>query len=257
MIHQICLLLLDDRLFLAPVVDLGSKRVLDIGTGTGAWAIDLANAYPATEIVGNDLSPSQLSWHPPNIQFIVDNTELEWVEPHPYDFIHSRNLAGSIRDWPNLVRQIYENLNPNGWVEFQEFTNTLYSSDGTLHNDNPLALMMDGLTAACEKVGRTFHPAISLKSWVEEAGFVDVEQRSVRVPIGSWPKDKKLKEIGVWTSASLSEGFEALTAVLFQDVLGWDAKELRALERKVQVAVQQRQVHACMDFKIIFGRKPG
>jgi hypothetical protein len=35
------------------------ETVLDIGTGTGAWAIDFADEYPKAEVIGTDLSPIQ------------------------------------------------------------------------------------------------------------------------------------------------------------------------------------------------------
>lgn len=37
-------------------------RVLDVGTGTGIWAIEMADQHPGAEIVGTDLSPIQPNW---------------------------------------------------------------------------------------------------------------------------------------------------------------------------------------------------
>lgn len=39
-IHHVYLLMLDDKLHLAPIGD-NPQRILDIGTGTGIWAIDM------------------------------------------------------------------------------------------------------------------------------------------------------------------------------------------------------------------------
>lgn len=33
--------------------------VIDIGTGTGIWAIDFADEHPESEVIGTDLSPIQ------------------------------------------------------------------------------------------------------------------------------------------------------------------------------------------------------
>jgi SAM-dependent methyltransferase len=55
--HHILLMTYGNRLYWAPLKD--PKRVIDIGTGTGIWAIDFADAHPETEVIGVDLSPGQ------------------------------------------------------------------------------------------------------------------------------------------------------------------------------------------------------
>lgn len=50
--HEIFLQLVED-LHKAPIKD--PKRILDIGTGTGIWAVDMADRYPAAEVIGTDL----------------------------------------------------------------------------------------------------------------------------------------------------------------------------------------------------------
>lgn len=61
--HHIMMLLCDNHLHLAPLVNPG--RVLDIGTGTGIWAIQMGDQYPESTIIGTDLSPIQPSWYEP------------------------------------------------------------------------------------------------------------------------------------------------------------------------------------------------
>lgn len=45
--HHLALLSLDGKLCLAPFKE--TATVLDIGTGTGIWAIQLARSYPRTK----------------------------------------------------------------------------------------------------------------------------------------------------------------------------------------------------------------
>ena len=52
--HAIYMMLWDGRLHLAPLES--PKHVLDIGTGTGIWAISFAKQYPDSSVVGTDLS---------------------------------------------------------------------------------------------------------------------------------------------------------------------------------------------------------
>jgi methylase of polypeptide subunit release factors len=45
--------LMDGEIHLSPLKD--PQRILDIGTGTGIWAIDAADRYPMAEVIGTDL----------------------------------------------------------------------------------------------------------------------------------------------------------------------------------------------------------
>ncbi|KAK1760123.1 S-adenosyl-L-methionine-dependent methyltransferase [Echria macrotheca] len=257
MIHHVFWRLINDKLFLAPIDPNAGLRILDIGTGTGMWAIHMGDDYPgAAEIVGNDLSPIQPQWCPPNVKFVVDDVELDWAETEPYDYVHVRYMAGAIKDWPRLVKQIYDHLKPGGWVEFQETANTLYSQDGTLKPDNAMVRMMDGLSEACDKIGRTLDPAPSMEGWVKEAGFEKVAVEKFRLPIGSWPKDPRLKEVGTLMAVNFTEGVEAFTAVLFKDVLGWSKEEVEVLNAGVRSAVKKGDVHPIFDFLVVMGQKP-
>lgn len=52
---------LGDKIHRAPIQK-DVKRIMDIGTGTGIWAIEMADMFPDAEVMGNDLSPEQPSW---------------------------------------------------------------------------------------------------------------------------------------------------------------------------------------------------
>jgi len=64
------------KLHMSPLRD--PQEILDVGTGTGIWAIDMADTYPAALITGIDLSPTQPSWVPSNVRFQVDDYTEKW-----------------------------------------------------------------------------------------------------------------------------------------------------------------------------------
>jgi SAM-dependent methyltransferase len=62
LIHHLMIKGVGDKHFLSPIPESKLKRILDIGTGTGIWAIEMGDMYPGAEVIGNDLSPIQPEW---------------------------------------------------------------------------------------------------------------------------------------------------------------------------------------------------
>jgi trans-aconitate methyltransferase len=135
--HSLVSLVLDGALFRAPWSQHSPpQRVLDLGCGTGIWCIGFADQFPASIVVGVDLSPIQPKWVPPNCEFYVDDIESEWTysRAEHFDYIHGRALCGSIADWPKLFTQSLANLRLGGWLEVQEFYSEIYEDDGGIDN---------------------------------------------------------------------------------------------------------------------------
>ncbi|KAF4998602.1 hypothetical protein FGRMN_2928 [Fusarium graminum] len=130
--HHFTLLLLDDKLHLAPLRP-DIQRVLDIGTGTAIWAIDFADEHPGVEVVGTEISPIQPSWVPSNLRLEIEDCNDSWTfRPHSFDFVHLRFMLGSITDWTATFREAFTVCAPGGWIESYEVSSTMESDDRSI-----------------------------------------------------------------------------------------------------------------------------
>ena len=69
---------------------------------------------------------------PPNCQFEIDDAEDEWVWRHKFDYVHGRYIVPFLNNLPKLMDNIYDNLNPGGYVEFLEAAMLFQAVDNTL-----------------------------------------------------------------------------------------------------------------------------
>lgn len=252
--HQMFKITMGDKLYLAPIDK--PARILDVGTGTGIWAIEMGDDFPDSEILGTDLSPTQPTWVPANVKFEVDDAEESWTFPQKFDYVHCRYLAAAISDWPKLVGQCFQSTKVGGYSEFQDYSLRIHSDDGSVTSEHAMMKWNDVGLAACDSFGKDHSPGPKIEGWMKEAGFVDVHYERFPLPIGPWPKDKHLKTVGSWNLVTLEEGLEGMTMRLFTQVLGWKREEVLILLASVRKDFRDPKLHAQLDFHVTYGRKP-
>ncbi|BDD57552.1 hypothetical protein MPDQ_007446 [Monascus purpureus] len=248
-------LALDGELFLAPI-EKHPQRILDLGCGTGQWAIDIGDMFPSAQVIGNDLSPIQPSMVPPNVQFEVDDIESDWAFRTPFDFIHGRYLASAVRDWPRLFQQTYQNLKPGGYCEFLDFDFTYRSDDGSIKETHDLYINSAEFIRAANILGQEPCPGPKFRKWAEETGFVNIKEHTFKIPNGPWPKDSKLKELGAWNRIQSLEGFEAWTMGMFTRVLGWSPEEVQVHLARARQDIRNPDIHAYVLLYVVYAQKP-
>lgn len=234
----------------------GANRVLDLGTGTGIWAMEFADAHPAAEVVGVDLSPVQPDFVPPNCFFEIDDLEKEWTWNKKFDFIFSRMMTGSFADNESIVRKVYEQLEPGGYFEAQDMALPLGCDDNTLAETSDLWIWMQLIMQAMEAFGRPVSAAQQWKPLMESVGFEDVYEVVYKWPTNHWPRDKRYKELGTWSFANMSQALEPATMVPLTRALGWSREEVLVLVSKARKVMADPSVHAYWPIHIVYGRKP-
>ncbi|KAF9873549.1 methyltransferase domain-containing protein [Colletotrichum karsti] len=245
----------DGKPCLCPAKD-GAKRVLDLGTGTGIWALDYADEHPDATVYGVDLSPIQPDYVPPNCHFEVDDLEREWAWSQPFDFVFCRNMIGAFNSWEWIAGQAFENLEPGGYFEIQDNLYPVACDDGTLTEQHALFKWSAILCEAIERIGRSLTIASRFEEIMKNAGFEAVTVNKQKLPASPWPKDPKLREIGSWTQAATLPGVEGIAMALLTRVLGWKPAEVLVFCAHVRKDLKNPEIHAYWDTYSVYGRKP-
>ncbi|KAF6813388.1 methyltransferase domain-containing protein [Colletotrichum musicola] len=244
--HNLFILTFDDKLGTAPPNDPGHKvgRVLDVGTGSGSWAIDFGDEHPEAEVTEVDLPLHGRNCVPPNVRFEIDDIEAEWTFSRPFDYIHSRTMTGSIADWNKYIKQCYDNLNPGGYLELNDIDAVPVSDDGTLTKDTAIMKNAGLCLEAMVKFGAPFQKFERLEGVMRDAGFVDVHVRQYKWPTNGWPRDRRLKELGYWNYQNLAPNFEAFIMAPLTRALGWSKEEVMLLAMEVRKDLGNKDIHA-------------
>lgn len=135
------------------------------------------------------------------------------------------------------------NLNPGGWVEFQDFDLKYTSDDGTLTEEHDFykwnKVFLDGLAT----INQTGVPGRHLRSYAEKAGFTSIRDKMFKVPMGSWPKDPVLKKTGMMNLVQMLDGMEAFSLKTF-DLLGWKREETEVFLENVRREMKGNKFHS-------------
>ncbi|KAG8417365.1 hypothetical protein J3458_004875 [Metarhizium acridum] len=242
--HHKLYLAFDNKLFFAPLRN--PQKVLDVGTGTGIWAIDFATEFPEAEVIGTDLSPTLPNWVPPNCIFELDDASQDWTFPdNTFDYIHIRFMAGCFKDWTKLYSECFRCLKPGGWLEHQECDFRVVSDDGSIPPDNAFN---EAASLFAETGRRSGHTTEVINDdnwfkWMEEAGFREVQKKTIKTPMGEWPADKKWKEVGLFNRITTETALEGYFLYKLTKVMGWEYAEVQSWLARVREALRNKAYH--------------
>ncbi|KAH0432988.1 methyltransferase domain-containing protein [Colletotrichum camelliae] len=256
--HAMCVNVMDGKLHSAPLEN--PQKIVDIGTGTGIWAIDIGDEYPEADVLGIDLSPIQPDWVPPNVRFMIDDAEADWVWPeNSLDFVHARHMCMAIKNWPGLLSEAYKSLKPGGWVELQELRFHLQCDDGTM--PGPEQYGYGKFVDLCMSGFRSFgiDPLMMERNpeLLRNCGFQNVTEKVWKVPIGVWPRDQKLKTIGLYNRSMLIDALQAVSMAPLTRGLKWSASEVEIFLIDVRKSLMNTSIHSYLTFHVVYGQKPG
>ncbi|MCJ1253639.1 Secondary metabolism regulator lae1 [Lignoscripta atroalba] len=244
--HKLFLVARNESLHQAPLIpNYDGPRILDLGTGTGIWAIDMADKYPTAEVVGLDLVNIQPERIPPNLRFrIPRDYESPWsLGEDSWDLIHLRMAYGSVSSWPEIYQKVFQHLKP-GYGHFEQVEIDLRPrcDDNTLPY-KPIIQWYEWLEDATNRASRSVRYLQDTPQMLQAQGFVDIEEIVIRLPINSWPSDRHQKDVGRWYNLGMCEGLEAISLGPLTRVYRWPADDVRRLVGEVKTAMCNKKYH--------------
>ncbi|KAM0542092.1 hypothetical protein ACHAPJ_012955 [Fusarium lateritium] len=251
-------LLLKGDLYMAPLSDQKPPiNILDIATGMGDWVIQMGDRFPNSRVTGTDLSPIQPNDVPPNVYFYVEDSSDEWMFKHKFDYIHTRSTAGC---WSNfetqIAQQAFNALEPGGWFESQEMDCTPLCDDDTLDPEGPVTTWLNDLINASDKLQRPAILGATLEEIYKRVGFVDVQQRILKMPINGWSEDERLRQLGSMWADNMIDGIAGFSYQLLNKAFGRSIAEIELSLIDVRRDLVNMDIHAYMPVFIVWGRKP-
>lgn len=156
-------------------------RVLDVGTGVGAMAAQLARLCPGIDLTGVDISEAQLAraraLHPVATYVRADAACLPFADGS-FDRVHMSWVLEHVREPLAILREVRRVLRRGGVAHLSEVDHQTLVVEPPLEE---LALTMSIMNDAQRASGGDPFVGARLESLAREAGFEDVAAR--RVPL--------------------------------------------------------------------------
>ncbi|KAH8674129.1 S-adenosyl-L-methionine-dependent methyltransferase [Xylariales sp. PMI_506] len=247
-------ILLGGRLHFAPIQN--PKHVADIATGTGIWAIEFAERFPNCQIIGTDLSNIQPGNAPPNITFLKDDAEGEWLYPQKFDYVHFRLVFTCFDNPKKVMQEAFNSMNPGAWIEFHDGdAGNVLSPDGDISHLAFPRLFRTMVSGTKILVGRDIGVVPYYKEWMEQVGFVNVREHKIRSPWSPWSKDPKENLVGRYMQRNCLDGallatWKMLTAA------GLSTEEAKQLIEQAKQEVLDINNRFYIIFYVVYGQKP-
>ncbi|KAI0191457.1 S-adenosyl-L-methionine-dependent methyltransferase [Xylaria flabelliformis] len=259
LLNQVYLKVFDGDLTTVPLES--PTHILDIGTGVGEWAIDMAELYPECEVIGTDISNIFERRVPQNVYWEVDDAELEWERPpNCYDLIHLRDMTGAFADWEAIYRSAFRCLKPGGWIEVLDYDDKKGMHDlfAYFEPESTLYKLAHDLQEASIMSGRSRGIGHLEPRLLVNAGYVDVNLTEYSIPL----KTQDGSTGKFWLLSCLN-GMEPTCLRLLTKYKGWSPEDVRMgcemVGEEMMTLAQdpQRAKTFVVKLRVLTGRKPG
>jgi hypothetical protein len=87
-------------------------------------------------------------------------------------------------------------MNSGGYLQVADIELTSRCDDGTMPDDSIFKIWETTAREFAKISRRRFFDAKATKKEIEDAGFVEIEEKRYKIPLGAWSSDPRYREIG-------------------------------------------------------------
>jgi hypothetical protein len=133
-------------------------------------------------------------------------------------------------------------MNPGGWIELQDIG--ILASDDQDITQTGIDEWYRTVAKAFDIIGRSIRAAENHAEALKDAGFEEVHAKVFKWPINTWPQDRKMKELGLWSRENMLDSIEAWSIVPLTQFLGWSLEEVQVLQARARASLRDTSIHA-------------
>ena len=140
----------------------------------------------------------------------------------------------------------------------QEVYHFPISASKSMPPDHPVAQYWSLINEGLSHLGVNFHAAADgrLAAMMRDCGFVNVTERVLQIPIGTWAKNKVLKTVGLYWRTILLDGIQAIAMGPLTRGCGWTREQVELFLVDVRRGYGDNGMLAYMPLHIVYGQKP-
>lgn len=125
-----------------------------------------------------------------------------------------------------------------------------------MSRDDPFKQLYDLAGQAYQKFGMSTALPAQLEPLLLDAGFQNIHCKIMKVPIGTWAKDKTMRLIGLYQKTAVGDFISTLAGRPFE-ALGMSQEEAQVTLAFARKALNDANVHRYFNYYFWYAQKPG